>query len=391
MIIPLRTDSALHRTPYMNYALIVANVIAFAMQSYVPGFTERLRLNPVDPQAVTFITYAFMHGGWMHIAGNMLFLYIFGNNVNDKMGQWGYLAFYLAGAVFAGLLYALVPSQTLPILGASGAIAAVTGAYLVLFPRSNVTVLFFFFIVAPYEIASLWFILFFFVYDIWANFSQTDGVAHVAHIAGTLFGAAICFILLMFRLLPRDQFDVVALVQRWNKRRQYRDLVNRGYNPFDYAQAPTARSPAPPPPDPRTEQILAIRAQIAAAASNHDLPLAAQLYDQLRQIDTEQVMSRQTQLDLANVYYDQGQYRQAAEAYELFIKHHPKYEWPEKIDLALGLIYGRYLGEYSRARDCLKRASSRLHSEREADMARSELARIEPLLASNQQTAQHGS
>lgn len=384
MIIPLRTDSALHRTPYMNYALIVANVIAYAMQAYVPGFTEKWRLNPVDPQAVTFITYAFLHGGWMHIAGNMLFLYIFGNNVNDKMGQWGYLAFYLAGAVFAGVLYALVPSQTIPILGASGAIAAVTGAYLVLFPRSNVTVLFFFYIVAPYEIASLWFILFFFVYDIWANFSQTDGVAHVAHIAGTLFGAAICFVLLMIRLLPRDQFDVVALVQRWNKRRQYRDLVNRGYNPFDYGHAPPARSAPQPPPDPRLQQILQTRARIATAAADHNLPLAAQLYEQLRQIDSEQVMSRQTQLDLANVYFDQGLYRQAAEAYELFTKQYPKYESPEQIDLVLGLIYGRYLGEYARARDCLNRAASRLHSERDVALARSELARIEPLLGASQ-------
>ncbi len=389
MIIPLRTDSALHRTPYMNYALIVANVIAFAMKAYIPGFAEKWQLNPGDPQAITFITYAFLHANWMHIAGNMLFLYIFGNNVNDKMGQWGYLAFYLAGGVFAGLLYALVPSQVFPILGASGAIAAVTGAYLVLFPRSNVTVLFFFYIIGSYEIASLWFILFFFVYDIWANFSQTDGVAHVAHIAGTLFGATICFLLLMSRLLPRDQFDVVALVQRWNKRRQYRDLVNRGYNPFDYAQAPAAR-PEPPAPDPRLEQILAMRAGISTAASDRDLPLAAQLYQQLRQIDPDQVMARQTQLDLANVYFDQGLHRQAAEAYELFNKHYPKYDSPEQIDLVLGLIYGRYLGEYARARDCLKRALTRLHSERDITLARTELARIEPMIATSQPTAHPG-
>src|SRR5258708_39834073 len=105
MIIPIRTDSPLRHTPYMNWALIVANVVMFLIQQASPAVAGLYELSPRDPSLYTFITYAFLHANFMHIAGNMLFLYIFGNNVNDKMGHLAYLAFYLAGAVFAGVAY----------------------------------------------------------------------------------------------------------------------------------------------------------------------------------------------------------------------------------------------------------------------------------------------
>ena len=95
-------------------------------------------LHPATPELWQFVSYAFLHGGIAHLGGNMLFLFIFGNNVNDKLGGVGYLCFYLAGAVFSGIGHSMVSAT--PILGASGAVAAVTGAYLVLFPRSMVRV-----------------------------------------------------------------------------------------------------------------------------------------------------------------------------------------------------------------------------------------------------------
>ena len=113
MIFPIRTDAPLRATPYMNWAIIVANVAAFVAQQAMPSFDDRLALYPHDPWLPAFVSYAFLHGSGMHIVGNMLFLYIFGNNVNDKMGHVGYLGFYLAGAVFAGVGYvALSPQQS---------------------------------------------------------------------------------------------------------------------------------------------------------------------------------------------------------------------------------------------------------------------------------------
>ena len=118
-------------------------------------------LNPQDPAVWQYFTYQFLHENWLHILGNMLFLYIFGNNINDRMGHLGYLAFYLAGGVMAGIGHAATAST--PVIGASGAVAAVTGAYLVLLPRSNITLFYFFFIIGAIEIpppASQWFVVF---------------------------------------------------------------------------------------------------------------------------------------------------------------------------------------------------------------------------------------
>jgi membrane associated rhomboid family serine protease len=389
MIIPLRTDSPLRRTPYMNCALIAANFVVFFIQiahnGAAPGsssFVDPLILRPDDPRLWQYFTYAFLHANWLHIIGNMLFLYIFGNNINDRMGHVGYLAFYLAGAVFAGIGYVVVEHQG-GVLGASGAVAAVTGAYLVLLPRSNITILFFFYLVGTYEIPSLWFILFFFAQDVVGQiapelFGGVEAVAHMAHIAGTLFGATLCCTMLAVGLLPRDQFDIVALVQRWNRRRQYRDMVSHGYNPFAGAPVIQGRAnPKPQPPDPNAQRVMEIRSQINQAISDHDLPTAADLYQALIQLDPNQVLARTAQLDMANFLASQQRYEEAAAAYERFARFYPKYEQIEQVHLMLGIVYGRYLHQPQIARENLIRALSRLHRPQDIDLAQTELRAVE--------------
>lgn len=396
MIIPLGTDSRLRSTPYMNWVLIAANAVVFVFFQHLHnvhghwtlnlGAIDQLTashfdLSPADPQLKAFITYAFMHAGWMHLIGNMLFLYIFGNNVNDKMGHIGYLAFYLAGGIFAGIAYVMLqkdPPQ--PVIGASGAIAAVTGAYLVLFPRSNVTIFYFWYFFGRYEIPSLWFILFFFGQDVFLNFAGNTGVAHVAHIGGTVFGFCVTLALLSATLLPRDQFDLVAMIKQWNRRRQYRDMVSRGYNPFDYGGRQRAGEP-PPPPDPRQEQIMNLRGAILEAVARHDVATAAHLHLQLKQLDPQQVLPKPAQLDVANQLAGEQRFNDAAEAYESLLRVYPKTEQIEQIELMLGLIYARYLNQFDKAREYLERAVQRLHDPNALAMAREELSRIQPLSA----------
>src|SRR4051812_36641438 len=127
MFFPIRTDSPLRTTPYMNWALIAANIVMYIVQLRLWGNRPPpIALDPVDPQLLHYFTYMFLHGGIMHLLGNMMVLYIFGNNVNDKMGHFGYLAFYLAGGVFSGMCFLLLGGGgRLPLLGASGAIFAV--------------------------------------------------------------------------------------------------------------------------------------------------------------------------------------------------------------------------------------------------------------------------
>jgi membrane associated rhomboid family serine protease len=393
MIIPLRTDSRLHSTPYMNWALIVVNILVFGLVQHAstagghlafdfryvnPRITSYYQLSPDLPELKTFVTYAFMHANIMHLAGNMLFLYIFGNNVNDKMGHAGYLAFYLAGAVFAGIAFILMESHYQGVIGASGAVAAVTGAYLVLFPRSHVTIVYFWYFFGKFELPSMWFIAFFFVKDLFFNFAGQDSVAHAAHIGGTVFGFTISVVLLSLRLLPRDQFDLVAGIKQWNRRRQYRDMVSRGYNPFD--STPRQKPGPPPPPDPRQEQIMNVRAAILEAVGRHDLGNAASLYLQLKQLDPQQALPKQAQLDIANQLAGEQQYTQAAEAYETLLRVYPKTEQIEQFELMLGVIYARYLNQYDRAAHFLQRAALRLHDPSALSLANEELKRIGPLL-----------
>ena len=395
MIIPLGTDSRLRHTPYMNWALIAVNVFGFVVLQHLQHVhgrwvldlshvdeltTSQFDLSPRLPKLYAFITYAFMHASWFHLIGNMLFLYIFGNNVNDKMGHIGYLGFYLAGAVFAGIAYVLMQSGFAPVIGASGAIAAVTGAYLVLFPRSNVRIFYFWYLFGEYEIPGFWFILFFFGQDVLLNFAGNTQVAHIAHIGGTIFGFFISLALLGLQLLPRDQFDMVAILKQWNRRRQYRDMISKGYNPFDYSARDRRSQAPPPPPDPRQEQIMTIRAAILEAISRHDLPTAAHLYLQLKQLDPQQAMPKQAQLDIANQLGVEQQYAQAAEGYETLLRVYPKFEQIEQIELMLGLVYARYLNRYDLAKQYLQRAMLRLHEPGAQQMARDELARIEPLV-----------
>ncbi len=388
MLLPLRTDSPLRNTPYMNWALILANVAVFALQKARPEVTASFALYTHGPSVPAFVTYAFLHGSVIHLVGNMLFLYLFGNNVNDKMGHVGYLLFYLAGAMFSGIGYA-VSSQAGALVGASGAVWAVTGAYLVLFPRANVSIIYFFIMVGHLELPSWIFVLIKVGMDI-ISLGAPSNVAHVAHLSGAVFGFAVSFALLAAHLLPRDQFDVWALFKQWNRRRQYRDMVAKGYNPFGYTPVAVSgdnlggqggAQAMAEPRDPRTERAVTLRNDIAAAITLHDLPRAAELYLELRGVDPQQVLSRQAQLDVANQLNAQQLYSEAAEAYEAFLGTYPKFEQIEHVELMLGLIYARYLHQYDRAKGYLVKAIARLHGDREITMARSELMRIEPLTA----------
>ncbi|MHC5062231.1 MAG: rhomboid family intramembrane serine protease, partial [Planctomycetota bacterium] len=177
MILPIRTNIRPWRTPYANYTIITINVVFFLLTfaaqydprtqelaSVLRPWAENLKLKPLDPQMWQFITYAFLHGGFWHIAANMYFLYLFGNNVNDKLGHTSYTLFYLAGAILSGAghiafskWYGSGPFGT-PLIGASGAVAAVTGAYLVLYPQTLISISYWFLFIGTIEIPALYFI-----------------------------------------------------------------------------------------------------------------------------------------------------------------------------------------------------------------------------------------
>ena len=132
----------------------------------------------------------FFHGGWAHIAFNMLFLWVFGNNIEDRLGHVKYLLFYLASGIAATLAHVAVdPNSAVPVVGASGAIAGVMGAYLVWFPNVRILTAFFYILIIFREIRAKWLLGFWFVLQFFT--SPNDGVAWVAHVGGFVFGVLV--------------------------------------------------------------------------------------------------------------------------------------------------------------------------------------------------------
>ena len=224
MFLPIRDDNPHTITPYVNYGLIAACALAFLWQlslgeesgqaavlafGLIPGRlfgTITLESNPSSvPAILTIFTSMFLHGGWMHFLGNMLYLWIFGDNIEASLGHKRYLAFYLLCGVAAALGQSIaVPSSDIPMIGASGAIAGVLGAYLLLYPRAKVLVL------IPLGIFSqlvripalfvlgFWFLLQFVQQAMTSAVAGGQGgVAYWAHIGGFVAGAIL--ILLMRR------------------------------------------------------------------------------------------------------------------------------------------------------------------------------------------------
>ena len=202
---PIRDHNPSNRTPFVTYVLIAVNVGIFL--SYWPLFDDPGALNlffaqwaliparaTIDPAG--FVTSMFLHGGVMHLLGNMLFLYVFGDNMEDEMGHAGFLAFYLAGGIGAGLAQVISsPFSTVPMVGASGAIAAVMGGYLLLFPRARIDILVILVVIVRVIPVPAWLML-----GLWfglqllnstATAPGSGGVAYWAHAGGFLAGLAL--------------------------------------------------------------------------------------------------------------------------------------------------------------------------------------------------------
>ncbi|HEX6240221.1 MAG TPA: rhomboid family intramembrane serine protease [Polyangiales bacterium] len=202
-MIPLRDINPTRRAPYVSYALIALNLAVFAYQflSLSPlenslfvrrhGVVPLFLFSGYAPSLSTLLSSMFMHGGLLHLVSNMWFLHIFGDNVEDAMGHLRYAAFYVCSGVAAALVHAFTdPGSGLPMVGASGAISGVLGAYLMMFPRARVVTLVFVFLL---ELPAILFILFWFGIQLFSGFGalssqQGAGVAFFAHVGGFVAG-----------------------------------------------------------------------------------------------------------------------------------------------------------------------------------------------------------
>jgi membrane associated rhomboid family serine protease len=195
-VIPSRT------TPVVTVSLIVINSVVFLYQWMLPQhalqvFTAHYALIPAYFSVSAVLTSMFLHGGWMHIIGNMLYLWIFGDNIEDQLGHAGFLVFYLAsGAVAAAGQVVINPYSVVPMVGASGAIAGVMGAYFVLYPESRIlTAIFIFFFFDLVEVPAIFFLGIWFLMQLLSGVgslgvsnASAGGTAFFAHIGGFVAG-----------------------------------------------------------------------------------------------------------------------------------------------------------------------------------------------------------
>lgn len=217
-MIPLRDNIPSRRFPLMNLALIVATVLAFLYEVSLPlaerqelivrlGLVPARVLSPAPGEGglLDLVIPVFLHGGWIHILGNMLFLWVFGDNVEDLMGPGRYLVFYLLAGVAGNLAHVLAnPGSTVPTIGASGAVAGVLGAYLLHYPRARIVALVPLGIfLTTAEVPAIFFLALWFLLQL-ANglaslgvnaLNATGGVAWWAHVGGFVGGALLSVIL----------------------------------------------------------------------------------------------------------------------------------------------------------------------------------------------------
>src|ERR1039457_4453836 len=207
---PLRTTQPSYSKPVVTVLLIVINILVFLFEVSLEPFArnEFIATYGLVPDQFSFLsvlTSMFLHGGWMHVLGNMWFLWIFGDNIEDILGSFKFLLFYLlCGFAAAMAQYLADPGSRVPMVGASGAIAGVMGAYLVKFPHSRIhTLLFIFFFITTVEVPAWlmligWFLLQFFngVGSIgYSHAAERGCVAFLAHVGGFLAGIALIFLL----------------------------------------------------------------------------------------------------------------------------------------------------------------------------------------------------
>jgi membrane associated rhomboid family serine protease len=396
MFIPLGSDRAIGRRPVITEAVIAVNLLVYlaGLLAEYWGVFDRERLvawgalAPDHFRAWQLVTSAFLHdpGDLGHLGFNMLFLWVFGSAVESRLGRISFLAFYLMSAIVSGLGHVLTDDA--PAIGASGAVSAVTGAFLALFPRSRIRVLVVFFIIGIYPVPALWFIGLYFIIDVLNQTASVLGgsagsVAYIAHIVGTLFGFGLAVALLALRIVKRQDMDMFYLLTQARRRAAFRAAV-RGTpaGAWESAPADTARRLAAAaqdaaPPSPRRQRELDLRAAIQRHITNHDLPGAAAAYRDLqRECPGSAPLPEPYQLDLANQLYAEGDHAYAAAAYEMLLDRFPSAASAAQVRLILGLLYARQLHRPQRARELIELARPTLRDTGQKALAEQVLAEL---------------
>jgi len=309
-LLPIHDENRPTRKPYVNYGLIAANVVIFFLfflqgtRALVGGIFEYGAI-PDDivtgGRLWTLFTSMFMHADLMHLLGNMVYLWVFGDNIEDALGHFKYFAFYVLGGLAASFthivsLYVTLPSLgyadfSIPAVGASGAISAVLGAYILLYPRAKVRTIVFYFLISIVSIPAFYYLGFWFLYQLMLGFVSltglTSGVAFWAHIGGFVAGVAAIKLLRVKRLPQVVKASIQRpfqpiVVGRKTVRQPFVDVIQEGDRLKVYAELPGVEEK-----DIRirvSEGEVAISAEHGELNYRRQIPLPGRVYPQIREL-----------------------------------------------------------------------------------------------------------
>ncbi len=337
----------------------------------VENFWRAGQIGRHDAEWYRFITSAFLHGGFMHIAGNMLFLWVFGPPVEDRLGRWWFLLFYFGAAVVSALVH--IAADPVPAIGASGAIAGVAGAFLVLFPKTRIRTLMIFIIIGLVMVPSWFFVGLKIAFDLFAEGFAEDNVANMAHLGGYAYGIVVALVLLSTRVLTSEPYDLITMLRQRQRRRQIRAAVEGAASgPREHAKAAK--------PDPESDDLAERRAEISGLVAEEKLDAAADAYRALVDAFAHRphagTLSRDAQLKLVGHLLGTGDRKLAARGLEGFIGTYPNDPERHPLAILLARVYANDMGEPNRARALLEPVARQDRDPDSRSIAREELARL---------------
>jgi membrane associated rhomboid family serine protease len=358
VLIPLSTDRTLNRWPVVTWTLLAVNILIFLFEAaQTRGQLGALR--PLESWILPtwgegrawwqYVSCAFLHGSFLHLLGNMIFLWAFGPNVEDRLGRLGFSLFYLVAAGFASGAHAIVSDAGL--LGASGAVAAVTGAYLVLFPRTTIRCLLFLIIIMFIDIRAWWFIAFAIAKDIVLQgfYGEASSTSHMAHLGGNLFGAAVALLLLVTKLLPSEGYDLFSIAKQAKRRQAFRELASDSVQDVLKAKPPTKEELQ------LAEQIAELRKGVEQATAAADDQAALVAWSKVEQATLpprasgeaprEVVLPVRALHDLGVLLMSKGHHAAAERVFTRLSKQHPSDLGQPRVQLLRAVLLSRYLGK----------------------------------------------
>ncbi len=345
---PIRDEFGVKKIPVINYTIIFTNVIIYFLFGFSSGYEEIIRnfgFIPARFSWFTIFTSMFLHGSIMHLIGNMWYLYLMGDNLEDRWGHFQYFLFYLFSGIIAALFYGFFTNgdaRTIPSIGASGAISGVLGAYLMLFPKSRITFWYWLFLIfkiytGTFNIFSYFWISFWFVQQIIGmmmnvNSSATSGIAFGAHIGGFLAGMGI------------------ALLTKGFQRMRYVLNIKSGSS-FLYDIAGESVMKIIPFED--QVELFNVENQIKHLVQEKNERESAVLYGEALKRFSEVRIPKSLGYRFAELLQDQGLFDEAILAYRRFIRNNPFSNFADNALYNLGTLY-LDKGEKEKAKNCFR-------------------------------------